>query len=220
MIEDDLDLSSLLEDYLGKYGFELFSVALPSVALEKLKIEKFDLILLDLTLPQMDGLELLLLIKEIEPQIPIIISTARDDTTDKVIGYGSGADDYISKPYDPRELVARIQYHIKKNTNFTEKPSSKLFQIDEQKFIITKDSEDLGLTLAEFELFSLLIKNSHKVLSREYIINSVNAIDWESSDKSINVIIGRIRTKIDDDIKKPKYIKTLRGAGYQYIGDR
>ena len=114
MIEDDLDLSSLLEDYLGKYGFELFSVALPSVALEKLKIEKFDLILLDLTLPQMDGLELLLLIKEIEPQIPIIISTARDDTTDKVIGYGSGADDYISKPYDPRELVARIQYHIKK----------------------------------------------------------------------------------------------------------
>lgn len=222
MVEDDAEITALLDQYLLKYGFELFSVDRASSALDKLRIAKFDLILLDLTLPEMDGLELCRLIKKEYPDIPIIISTARGDTTDKVIGFEAGADDYIAKPYDPRELIARIQYQIRRNepeSTLQTSGSSSVFTIDEKRFEITKDGNDIGLTMAEFELFTLLLKKRHMVLSREFIINSVSAIDWESSDKSINVIIGRIRQKIGDDIKRPIYIKTIRGVGYQYIGE-
>ncbi len=220
MVEDDAEITALLDKYLLNYGLELFSVDRASSALDKLRIAKFDLILLDLTLPEMDGLELCRLIKKEYPEIPIIISTARGDTTDKVIGFEAGADDYIAKPYDPRELIARIQYQIKRHD--PKSPShdeSHLFTIDEKRFEISKEGEDIGLTMAEYELFSLLLTKRHMVLSREYIINSVSSIDWESSDKSINVIIGRIRQKIGDDIKRPIYIKTIRGVGYQYIGE-
>lgn len=222
MVEDDAEITALLDQYLLKYGFELFSVDRASSALDKLRIAKFDLVLLDLTLPEMDGLQLCRLIKKDHPEIPIIISTARGDTTDKVIGFDAGADDYIAKPYDPRELIARIQYQIRRHDPKGSPHAygeSHIFTIDEKRFEISKEGEDIGLTMAEYELFSLLLTKRHMVLSREFIINSVSSIDWESSDKSINVIIGRIRQKIGDDIKRPIYIKTIRGVGYQYIGE-
>ncbi len=219
MVEDDVEITALLEKYLYKYGFELFSVDRASSALDKLSSSNYELVLLDLTLPEMDGLDLCRLIKREYPQLPIIISTARNDTTDKVIGFEVGADDYIAKPYDPRELIARIQYQLKRNAPQDTEETSELFTVNEKSLSIFKQGVNLELTLAEYELFALLLSKKHMVLSREFIINSVNAIDWESSDKSINVLIGRLRHKIGDDIKQPIYIKTIRGAGYRYIGD-
>jgi two-component system OmpR family response regulator len=218
MVEDDAEITELLQQYLPRYGLELFSVVSPAVALNKLEVEQYDLVLLDLSLPEMDGLELCKLIKKRHPALPVIISTARGDVSDKVIGFEVGADDYVAKPYDPRELVARIQSHIKRAHNLNVSEASE-FRIDHQKFRIYHKESVLDLTMAEFEIFALLLQNKHKVLSREFIINSVNSIDWESSDHSINVIVGRIRHKINDNVKMPRYIKSVRGVGYQYIGD-
>ncbi len=219
MVEDDLEITALLEQYLPKYALELFSVTSPSIALEKLRIEQYDLVLLDLGLPEMDGHQLCKLIKKEHPTLPVIISTARVDVSDKVVAFSEGADDYIAKPYDPRELVARIQAIIKRYDNFSQILKDEEFCIDKTKMLISHKNKPLNLTLAEYEIFSLLLAKKHQVVSREFIINSINAVRWESSDRSIDVIIGRIRQKIGDDVKNPTYIKSIRGVGYKYIGD-
>ncbi len=217
MVEDDAEITELLELYLPRYGLEVFSVSLPSVALEKLSIEKYDLALLDLGLPEMDGLELCKLIKKSYPNLPIIISTARSDVSDKVVAFDVGADDYIAKPYEPRELVARIQAIIKRYENFTTTQEG-LFTIDKVKMEIFQQGKALDLTMAEYEIFTLFLEKKHQVVSREFIVNSINAVRWESSDRSIDVIVGRIRAKIGDDTKNPSYIKSVRSVGYKYIG--
>ena len=219
MVEDDLEITELLEQYLYSYNIETLSVTLPLLALEKLEGESFDLILLDLGLPQMDGLELCKIIKQKYPQIPVIISTARADVSDKVIAFELGADDYIAKPYEPRELVARIQAHIKRYQNFKSKKEESEFTVDRVKLTIEQNGEALDLTLAEFEIFAILLEKKHQVVSREFIINSIDSISWESSDRSIDVIVSRIRHKIGDNPKEPKYIKSVRGIGYKYIGE-
>ena len=219
MVEDDLEITQLLEEYLSSYSIETLSVTLPLLALEKLEGESFDLVLLDLGLPQMDGLELCKIIKQKYPQIPVIISTARADVSDKVIAFELGADDYIAKPYEPRELVARIQAHIKRYQNFKSKKEESEFTVDRVKLTIEQNGEVLDLTLAEFEIFAILLDKKHQVVSREFIINSIDSISWESSDRSIDVIVSRIRHKIVDDPKEPKYIKSVRGIGYKYIGE-
>ena len=219
MVEDDLEITELLEQYLSSYNIETLSVTLPLVALEKLEGESFDLVLLDLGLPQMDGLELCKIIKQKYPQIPVIISTARADVSDKVIAFELGADDYIAKPYEPRELVARIQAHIKRYQNFKTKKEESEFVVDRVKLTIEQNGKVLDLTLAEFEIFAILLEKKHQVVSREFIINSIDSISWESSDRSIDVIVSRIRHKIGDNPKEPKYIKSVRGIGYKYIGE-
>lgn len=219
MVEDDVEISALLEQYLPRYGLELFSISLPSVALEKLSIEQYDLVLLDLGLPEMDGLELCKLIKKDHPSLPVVISTARADVSDKVVAFDVGADDYIAKPYEPRELVARIQAIIKRYSQFKTTAQEDIFSIDKVKMQISKEGEVLDLTLAEYEIFTLFLEKKHQVVSREYIVNSINAVRWESSDRSIDVIVGRIRAKIGDETKNPRYIKSIRGVGYKYIGE-
>lgn len=217
MVEDDLEITALLEQYLPRYGLEMMSVDSPLVALEKLTLEQYDLVLVDLGLPQMDGLELSKQIKSLYPTLPIIISTARHDTSDKVVAFDIGVDDYIAKPYDPRELVARIQSTIKRHSHILI-PTEELFTIDPTKMQISQDGNPLDLTLAEYEIFALFLTKKHQVVSREFIVNSVNAISWESSDRSIDVIVGRIRHKIGDSSKNSKFIKSIRGVGYKYIG--
>ncbi len=219
MVEDDLEITALLEQYLPRYGLNIMSVDSPLVALDKLSIEKYDLVLIDLGLPEMDGLELSKRIKSNYPNIPIIISTARHDVSDKVVAFDIGVDDYIAKPYDPRELVARIQSIIKRYDNISITNKEEIFSIDTTKMQISKKQVALNLTLAEYEIFSLFLNKKHQVVSREFIINSINAIKWDSSDRSIDVIVGRIRHKIGDNSKTPEYIKSIRGVGYKYIGD-
>lgn len=214
LIEDDIEITTLLKAYLAEYSFEVISFDNPLPALQSFDVESYALILLDLTLPEIDGLEVCRRIRTIT-DIPIIISSARHDLTDKIIALEYGADDYLPKPYEPRELVARIQSQIRRYQGVVSKKVSR-FAVDDKAMQISKDGVNLDLTLAEYELLSLMIKHSDKVMSRTFIANNVNAIAWESSDRSIDVLMGRIRQKIEDNYKKPLFIRTIRGVGYKF----
>lgn len=216
IIEDDKEILEILKSYLARYSMEVTGATQPSKGLKILEKEKFDLIILDLSLPEMDGLEVCKIITR-KYKIPVIISTARSDVSDRVLGLELGADDYLPKPYDPRELVARIQSVLRRSHN-GQVPSESEFEIDETRMVISQSGKLLDLTLAEYEILRLMLTKKHRVLSREMIIDNVDAIKWDSSDKSIDVIISRIRSKIGDSSKEPKYIKSIRGVGYKYIG--
>ncbi len=220
MVEDDLEITELLEEYLSRYDIELFSVSSPITGLQKVENERFDLILVDLGLPEMDGLELCRILKKEHPEIPVIVSTARSDVGDKVVAFDIGVDDYVAKPYEPRELVARIKATIKRNEYLSVvRDTSTPFTIDRLKMQISMNGEVLDLTAAEFEIFALLLERKAQVVSRDLIANSVESMRWDSGERSIDVIISRIRHKIGDNPRRPHYIASVRGVGYKYIGD-
>ncbi|CAM3821224.1 response regulator transcription factor [Arcobacter cloacae] len=220
MIEDDLELAEVLCQYLKQFNIEVTNYEEPYLALSSLKINKYDLIILDLTLPGMDGLDVCkAIVKDFD--IPIIISSARSDITDKVTALKMGADDYLPKPYDPRELEVRIKTILRRfnhSNNQEDEAKNKIFILDEAKKEITKNNKYIKLTAAEFEVLSLLIKREGFVISREDIFENSDILnqDYESSG-SLAVIINRIRHKIEDNPKETKYLHTIRGMGYKFI---
>jgi two-component system OmpR family response regulator len=220
MVEDDLELADVLTQYLKQYNIEVTNYEEPFLALSSLKLNHFDLIILDLTLPGMDGLDVC---KEIVKNfdIPIIISSARSDITDKVTALQLGADDYLPKPYDPRELEVRIKTILRRfnHKNIDENSSTKAtFKLDSDKKEITKNGKYIKLTAAEYEVLSLMIKREGFVISREDIFENSDLLnsDYENSG-SLAVIINRIRQKIEDNTKEPQYLHTIRGMGYKFI---
>jgi two-component system OmpR family response regulator len=224
MVEDDLELADVLTQYLKQYNIEVTNYEEPFLALSSLKFNKYDLIILDLTLPGMDGVDVCKLIVK-DYNIPIIISSARSDITDKVTALQLGADDYLPKPYDPRELEVRIKTILRRfNSNHEDTNSTqekvKLFNLDIEKREITKNGEYLKLTAAEYEVLSLMLKREGFIISREEIFDNADLLnsDFESSG-SLAVIINRIRHKIEDNPKEPKYLHTIRGMGYKFTNE-
>jgi two-component system OmpR family response regulator len=216
LIEDDEQMAELLERFLVEQELDVFHVTRPSQAIALLELEKFDLIILDLSLPEMDGLDLCIKIREIT-DIYIIISSARSDLDDKLVGFENGADDYLPKPYSPRELLARIK-SIFKRDGFSkgEVESPTRFKVDEEATQISLDAEVLKLTLAEYEILKLLIKRTRQTVSREEIANSIDSHRFDSGVESINILIGRIRKKLDPN-KFDTFIQTVRGIGYRFV---
>jgi len=215
IIEDDPELSLILTNYLTKYDMEVIGAEDPYIGLSLLTQHDFDLVILDLTLPGMDGLEMIPKIRE-HSSIPIIISSARDDITDKVIGLERGADDYMPKPYDPRELVTRIKT-ILRRTHISEKAKNnqdEIFKVDKASRTILFKNKMLDLTAAEYDVLSMLIAHKNGSVSREQLLYESEHIDDESSVKNIDVIISRIRHKIAKIDKDNIYIKPIRGVGY------
>ena len=219
MIEDDLELAEVLSLYLKQFNIEVVNFEEPFLALSSLKLQKFDLLILDLTLPGMDGLDVCKRVVD-EFNIPIIISSARSDISDKVTALKLGADDYLPKPYNPRELEIRIRTILRRFNKSYEKESNikKTFILDEEKKDITKDGISIKLTAAEFEILSLFIKREGFIVSRDDIFENSDILnsDYESSG-SLAVIINRIRHKIEDNQKEPKYLQTIRGMGYKFV---
>jgi two-component system OmpR family response regulator len=219
MIEDDLELANVLTQYLKQFNMEVTNYEEPFLALSSLKMNKYDLIILDLTLPGMDGLDVCKAIVK-DFNIPIIISSARSDITDKVIALQLGADDYLPKPYDPRELEIRIKTILRRfnHSNVQEDTNNKIFILDSDKREITKNGNYIKLTAGEFEVLSLFIKREGFVISREDIFENSDILnqDYESTG-SLAVLINRIRHKIEDNSKEPKYLHTIRGMGYKFI---
>ncbi|MDE6886811.1 MAG: response regulator transcription factor [Helicobacteraceae bacterium] len=216
MIEDDEELAEILSEFLNHNNIEVVNYTDSLEAIKALKKNQFDLMLLDLTLPNMDGLEVCKQITTYN-NIPIIISSARSDTQDKIDALEYGADDYLPKPYDPKELLARInsvlrRYNIIPTQSMT--GNSNMFIIDKDSMNVFFKGKRLELTRAEFEIISLLMSKPGFIFSRENIAEYCNSITSKDF-KSIDVIIGRLRNKICEDNKNPKYILSVRGRGYK-----
>lgn len=217
MIEDDLEIAELLMEYLSKYEIKVTNYDSPELGISALRINKYDLVILDLSLPGIDGVEVCRMIRE-KSNIPIIISSARSDINDKAVCFKYGADDYLAKPYDSQELVLRINSILRREKiNNESKPLPKIFQADEGRKEITKEGKTIDLTNAEYHIMLYLIKRAGFAVSRQELLMNVESIKYESSYKSIDVLIGRVRGKIEKNPKKPEYIKSLRGIGYKLI---
>ncbi len=187
----------------------------PYIGLSLLTQHSFDLIILDLTLPGMDGLEVIPKIRNIT-NIPIIISSARDDITDKVIGMERGADDYMPKPYDPRELVTRIKTILRRTHTVSDKikKENEIFIADKKAHTISFKDHFLDLTAAEYDILAMLIQHKNGSVSREQLLYESEHIDDDSSIKNIDVMISRIRQKLAKIDPDHIYIKPIRGVGY------
>ena len=220
MIEDDLELAEILTEYLEPFDMSVTVAEDPYIGLSTLDMHPFDLLILDLTLPGIDGLDVC---KEIRKRhtIPIIISSARTDITDKVTALENGADDYLPKPYNPRELQARIMSLLRRNKGLTpidqNVQKTKDLVLNEEQRTIVFHGKALPLTAAEYGILGYLIKKEGGVVSREEVIYNIVAIRQETTHKSIDVIIGRIRQKLGENPKEPTYIHAIRGIGYKFL---
>ncbi|WP_170018589.1 response regulator transcription factor [Campylobacter sp. RM16190] len=218
MIEDDPEFAQILSEYLDNFNIKVTNYEDPYLGLSA-GIKNYDLLILDLTLPGIDGLEVCKEIRE-KYDIPIIISSARSDISDKVVGLQIGADDYLPKPYDPKEMHARIMSLIrryKKSNENVEEVADSAFRIDEKRHEIYYNNEALTLTPAEYEILTYLIKQHSFSVSREQLVYNCKSLKDKDS-KSLDVIIGRLRTKIGDNSKNPRHIFSVRGIGYKLIG--
>jgi two-component system OmpR family response regulator len=217
MIEDDPEFAELLSEYLSQYDIKVTNFEDPYLGLSA-GVKKYDLLILDLTLPGMDGLEVCEEMVQ-KYDIPIIISSARSDINDKVEALALGADDYLPKPYDPKEMYARItsllRRYSKSHNSELSTPKSD-FELKGDTLYFKKDA--LSLTPAEFEVLSLLVKHQGITQSREQIINTAGTMSIDSQGKSLDVIISKIRAKLGE--KNPddsKRIQAVRGVGYKLV---
>jgi len=218
MIEDDVELAQLLQETLLKEEIETILAFTPLEGLTALQHENFDALVLDLSLPQIDGLEICRIVHASIPTLPIIISSARSDMNDKVMGFERGADDFLPKPYDPRELAYRLRAILRRGAALNSNGSmDHIFHIDEERHIIKRGKNEIRLTMAEYDIVSYMLKKEGFVISREELLLNIGSIKYESSLKSIDVIMGRIRQKIGDDTKKPRFILSVRGVGYKFV---
>lgn len=215
-IDDDERLADLLRQYFLRYELDLDSAARPSDGFSKLKQADYELVILDVMLPEMDGFEVCKLIRQ-DSDIPIIMLTARGEVMDRVVGLELGADDYLPKPFEPRELVARIQSILKRSRN----RQSHEHALDFGQLVIDTalkqarlGGRDVSLSSMEYRLLELLAHHAGKTQSRDDILNALRGTDSELYSRSVDIAISRLRQKL----KPLDVIKTVRGAGYVFIG--
>jgi DNA-binding response OmpR family regulator len=221
IIDDDEKMNGLLHNYLMGFGYEVITCTHPVPGLQKIKTCLPDLIILDIMLPDMDGFAVCREIRK-DYAIPVIMLTARGDVTDRIVGLELGADDYLPKPFEPRELVARIQTILRRVTQ-QYNPSAALrfsrLEIIPEKQMVTLDGEIIEITIMEFQLLHLLAEKRGRIVTREQIMDSLRGIDWSAFDRSVDVLVSRLRQRLKDDPKNPQFIKTIWGTGYKFIGD-
>jgi DNA-binding response OmpR family regulator len=219
LVDDDEKLNALLGEYLGRFNFAVRAVAHPNEALHALRADPPDIVILDVMLPDMDGFAVCRRMRT-SSRVPIIMLTARGDVADRIAGLELGADDYLPKPFEPRELMARMQAVLRRGVNA---PPEESVRVGPLEMNVTASSaclngQVLPLTPAEFELLALLVRNCGRVLSRDRIIDETRGIDWDTYDRSVDVLISRLRHKLGDDPRQPAFIRTMRGIGYMLIG--
>jgi DNA-binding response OmpR family regulator len=220
IIDDDKKLNKLLQEYLSPFGFEVFAAASPDEGLRNLRMHPPELIILDIMLPKMNGFELCKLIRQ-DYAVPIIMLTARGEVTDRIVGLELGADDYLAKPFEPRELVARIQAVLRRSaeTPNVQVRSFGRLTIDFGRRTAFLDDQPLLLTTNEFAALTLLTRNAGKVLDRDQILQELRGIDSEAFNRSVDITISRLRQKLGEDPKSPSFIQTVWGTGYVFVGE-
>jgi OmpR family response regulator RpaB len=219
MIDDDVDLNALLTEYLARFGHRLVTATTARQGMLQLRREQPDLIILDIMLPDTDGLTLCREIRT-ESDVPIIMLTARGEVADRVLGLELGADDYLAKPFEPRELVARVQSIIRRSASRGKQDSltSDGLKLEKETRRVSLDGVDVDLTTMEFELLCVLMESHGRVMSRNRLIERLRGIDADVYDRSIDMLVSRLRDKLGDDSHAPRFIKTVRLTGYQFVG--
>jgi DNA-binding response OmpR family regulator len=217
LIEDDPRLADLVKDYLANAGFSVSLAPTGRQGLSRHERETFDALILDLMLPDMDGLEVCRKIRA-SAQTPILMLTARGDAMDRVVGLEMGADDYLPKPFEPRELLARLRAILRrgKSADRSEILRFGRLEIDVGARQVRLDGETKPLTSYQFALLLVLAEHAGRVMSREAIMNLLKHDELEAFDRSIDVHISRVRAAIEDDVKRPRRVITVRGAGYVF----
>jgi two-component system phosphate regulon response regulator OmpR len=218
LVEDDPRLADMLSEYLGRAGFRVTVAPLGATALQHLSGAQYDAIVLDLMLPDMDGLDVCRQVRT-KSDTPVLMLTARGDAIDRIIGLELGADDYLPKPFQPRELLARLRAVLRRvrGAEGTEQPLHfGRLEIDTAARAVRVDGTQCDLTGYQFDLLVALAQRAGRVLSRDALIDLVKGEQLEAFDRSIDVHISRIRAAIEDDPKKPRRVITVRGAGYVF----
>ena len=215
LIDDDAKLASLLGNYLTKFEIELNSTTEPTLALDLIAEDEPDLIILDVMMPKMNGFEVCSGIRK-KYKIPIIMLSARGESFDRVKGLDLGADDYMAKPFEPRELVARIHSLLRRVTD-EDHYRQDIFEVNTINREISIDGQMLSLTNMEFELLELLLANPGTLFSRDDILKHLRGIEAKIFSRSIDILISRLRQKIETNPKEPKFIKTIWGKGYMFL---
>ncbi len=220
IIDDDPKLNRLLTEFLGGYGFEVLTAAAPGEGLKKIRHGRPDLIILDVMLPEMNGFELCKVIRS-ESTVPIIMLTARGDPMDRIVGLELGADDYLPKPFEPRELVARIQAVLRRLSGHSvmDQAAFGRLSIDRHKRIACLDGQPVELTTNEFAALDLLTRQPGRVMDRDRILQALRGMDSDAFNRSVDITMSRLRHKLGDDPRSPVFIRTVRGVGYVFIGD-
>jgi DNA-binding response OmpR family regulator len=225
-IDDDAKIQDLLREYFNKNGFEVSAALTGKRGVHLLRHSEFDIVILDLMLPGMDGFETLKAIKDIF-DIPVIMLTALEDETDRIVGLEMGADDYLHKPVNPRELLARIKAVLRRTRGQPEKnapgAAAKAGMIESMGLTIDPgfrkvwlNARHIDLSTVEFDILLTLVKSKGHVISRDRLLDSARGRTFEAFDRSIDVHISRIRKKIEADPRKPELIKTVWGRGYMW----
>jgi DNA-binding response OmpR family regulator len=220
MIDDDEKLGELVKEYLESNGFQLRLAYDGSAGLEAWKSLPPDLIILDVMLPGLDGFEVCRTIRATSA-VPIIMLTAKGDETDRIVGLELGADDYLPKPFNPRELLARIKAILRRvGAPATEEKPTQLrvgpVALDKGTRLVLVRGDPVELTTAEFDLLQVLMSSAGRVLSREQLMERLHGNAWSYFDRSIDVHVSRLRQKIEGNPKRPELLKTVRGVGYQF----
>lgn len=219
LIDDDQKLGDLLKNYLKTFDIDLSVVNDPREGITTINDLDPDLLILDVMMPHINGFDLCKKIRE-ESNKPIIILSARGESDDKVKGIDLGADDYLSKPFEARELVARIHGLLRRLQKDSDKNPDQIFKVDQQRLEVSLNGAILDLTTKEFELMDLFIKSPGVIFSRDEIIKEIKGIDAHLFSRSIDILISRLRHKIEDDPKDPQLIKTIWGKGYMFVDSR
>lgn len=216
IIDDDHKLNSLVTKYLSQYEYTVYSEIDPLIALDNYTKLNPDILILDVMMPGIDGFEFCRRIRA-ESKIPILMLTARTEVTDRIVGLELGADDYLGKPFEPRELLARIQA-IHRRTDFSSSYGNNSISFNENSQKICINDKHIELTTMEFYLFKFFFENRGNVVTRNMIFDRLKGLDADNYDRSIDVLVSRLRHKIEDNPKKPELIKTVWGKGYRFIG--
>jgi len=223
VIDDEIEIVELVRDYLEREGFGVITAGDGQTALATARREKPDLILLDIMLPKIDGFEVCRQLRG-EMVAPIILLSAKGQEVDKILGLGLGADDYVTKPFSPGELVARVKAHLRRSTLLNKGHEETILcfgdlTIDTQGYRVTRRGQEVTLATREFELLRFLALHPNQVFTRERLFEKVWGYDYIGDASTVTVHIRRLREKLEEDPRYPRYLKTIWGVGYKFEGE-
>ena len=218
VVDDDINVLSLLKEYLENTGFKVFAANNGDQAIEIFKTEKLDILILDVMLPNKDGFEITKEIRQ-NSNIPILMLTARVEEFDKILGFELGIDDYVTKPFSPKELVVRIKAILRRTQKSTPQNNTLTSEdliLKDLSHTVTLQEKEISLTRTEFDILEILMKNPGQVLTREILTEKILGYTYDTSDRTMDVHIKNLRQKIEEDSSNPKFILTVYGIGYKF----